>query len=123
MAQCQGKCWDKATKEWRQCQKTATVHVGDECFCKVHDPFVVLEKRKANVRKFAVDEAVKAGAAECAFNARMKKHPVFIDLVNALEASLEWIDAVPADMPLPTMPGFDRDHVNDVLAVAKSADR
>ncbi|HAV1601558.1 TPA: hypothetical protein JG832_002448 [Enterobacter hormaechei subsp. xiangfangensis] len=34
----------------------------------------------------------------------------------ALMAALEWIDAVPSDLPLPTMPGFDRDEVNDLLA-------
>jgi hypothetical protein len=35
----------------------------------------------------------------------------------ALEATLEWIDAVPKNISdrLPTMPGFDRDCVNDLL--------
>lgn len=28
----------------------------------------------------------------------------------------EWIDAVPDDIPLPTMPGVDRDWVDEVLA-------
>lgn len=33
------------------------------------------------------------------------------ELLEALEAALEWIDAVPADTVLPAMPGFDRDWV------------
>jgi hypothetical protein len=33
----------------------------------------------------------------------------------ALRWALEWIDAVPGDTPLPTMPGFDRDYVNVLL--------
>jgi len=33
---------------------------------------------------------------------------------------LEWIDAVPADIELPTMPGVDRDWVNLVLAEGES---
>lgn len=37
------------------------------------------------------------------------------DLVSALEAALAWIDAVPSDVPLPCMPGFDRDDVNILL--------
>ncbi|AXN57833.1 hypothetical protein [Acinetobacter phage ABPH49] len=44
---------------------------------------------------------------------------VSIEMVEALEAALEWIDAVPQDTPLPTMPGFDRDWVNAVLNKAK----
>lgn len=35
-------------------------------------------------------------------------------LVKALDVCLEWIDAVPSDTPLPTMPGFDRDWVDNV---------
>lgn len=41
------------------------------------------------------------------------------DLVKALESALEWIDAVPKQTPLPTMPGFDRDHVDNILSRAK----
>lgn len=40
-------------------------------------------------------------------------------LVEALEAALEWIDAVPQDTELPTMPGFDRDWVDNILKQAK----
>lgn len=41
-------------------------------------------------------------------------------LTSALDAALEWIDAVPSEMPLPTMPGFDRDDVNNLLKEAKA---
>ncbi|URC22224.1 hypothetical protein CHUUTOTORO_01390 [Serratia phage vB_SmaM-ChuuTotoro] len=41
------------------------------------------------------------------------------ELVEALEATLEWIDAVPQDTELPTMPGFDRDWVDNILNKAK----
>ena len=37
------------------------------------------------------------------------------DLLEALKAALEWIDAVPADTSLPAMPGFDRDEVNALI--------
>ncbi|HCL5580979.1 TPA: hypothetical protein N2N40_002406 [Citrobacter freundii] len=37
-------------------------------------------------------------------------------LLEALVAALEWIDAVPSDTPLPAMPGFDRDDVNELIA-------
>jgi len=41
------------------------------------------------------------------------------ELLEALEAALKWIDAVPMDVQLPTMPGFDRDWVNSTIAKAK----
>lgn len=40
------------------------------------------------------------------------------ELLEALQAALEWIDAVPGDTPLPAMPGFDRDWVNEVISKA-----
>lgn len=36
------------------------------------------------------------------------------ELRKALGFALEWIDAVPHDTILPTMPGFDRDWVESV---------
>lgn len=36
-------------------------------------------------------------------------------LTEALRWALEWIDAVPDNVLLPTMPGFDRDYVNGLL--------
>jgi hypothetical protein len=42
------------------------------------------------------------------------------DLSEALAAALDWIDAVPDDVLLPAMPGFDRDEVDEVLAKASS---
>ncbi len=40
------------------------------------------------------------------------------ELLEALNMALEWIDAVPSDVVLPTMPGFDRDYVNNVILKA-----
>lgn len=37
------------------------------------------------------------------------------ELLEALVWALEWIDAVPSETQLPTMPGFDRDYVNEVI--------
>lgn len=37
---------------------------------------------------------------------------------EALRDALAWIDAVPSDMPLPAMPGFDRDAVDELMAAA-----
>ena len=36
-------------------------------------------------------------------------------LREALTVALEWIDAVPQDTPLPSMPGFDRDWVDSLI--------
>lgn len=36
-------------------------------------------------------------------------------LREGLKWAMDWIDAVPAATPLPTMPGFDRDYVNQLL--------
>lgn len=38
------------------------------------------------------------------------------ELRKALTCAIEYIDAIPKDVALPTMPGFDRDWVNDLLA-------
>lgn len=40
------------------------------------------------------------------------------ELLEALQAALSWIDAVPNDVTLPTMPGFDRDWVDGVISKA-----
>ncbi|MBL3522828.1 hypothetical protein IM876_09145 [Serratia plymuthica] len=37
------------------------------------------------------------------------------ELFEALQAALEWIDAVPQGVQLPTMPGFERDWVDGVI--------
>src|SRR5690606_22041966 len=37
------------------------------------------------------------------------------ELVEALRAALDWIDAVPQDTVLPVMPGFDRDWVDGLV--------
>ncbi|HEJ7052556.1 TPA: hypothetical protein SMF43_001501 [Serratia marcescens] len=39
-------------------------------------------------------------------------------LLEALQAAMEWIDAVPQDIQLPTMPGFNRDWVDGIIAKA-----
>ena len=39
-------------------------------------------------------------------------------LREALIAALEWIDAVPSETVLPTMPGFDRDRVDQLLTAS-----
>jgi len=40
-------------------------------------------------------------------------------LLSDLRAALEWIDAVPKNIVLPTMPGFDRDLVEEHIAKAE----
>lgn len=40
------------------------------------------------------------------------------ELLEALQAAMEWIDAVPQDIQLPTMPGFNRDWVDGIIAKA-----
>lgn len=58
------------------------------------------------------------------FAMRMKvitKPEINAQLLAALSDALEWIDAVPSDTPLPAMPGFDRDAVNELIAAAKGA--
>lgn len=41
------------------------------------------------------------------------------DLLKSLKAALEWIDAVPQSVVLPTMPGFDRDSVDGIIDKAE----
>lgn len=64
------------------------------------------------------DASAKVNVANAAFIVRaVNSHDA---LVEALEAALAWIDAVPTDAQLPSMPGFDRDDVDDLLARAKA---
>lgn len=41
------------------------------------------------------------------------------ELREVSKAALAWIDAVPSDTELPTMPGFDRDWADSVLDKAR----
>lgn len=43
------------------------------------------------------------------------------ELLCVAQAALEWIDAVPSDTALPTMPGFDRDWADEAVASASAA--
>lgn len=43
-----------------------------------------------------------------------KQYELSKQIIEALNAAMEWIDAVPSDTKLPTMPGFDRDWVDNV---------
>lgn len=45
------------------------------------------------------------------------------ELRDALIAALEWIDAVPRDTPLPAMPGFDRDSVDELISRTSDIDK
>lgn len=40
------------------------------------------------------------------------------ELLEALQAAMEWIDSDPQYAQLPTMPGFDRDWVDVIIAKA-----
>ncbi|MGQ6015120.1 hypothetical protein ACUNG1_14080 [Serratia sp. IR-2025] len=40
------------------------------------------------------------------------------ELLEALQTAMDWIDAVPQDVQLPTMPGFNRDWVDGIIAKA-----
>lgn len=44
-----------------------------------------------------------------------------LDLLVVAEAMQEWIDAVPDDAPLPTMPGFDREWAGEVIKKANQS--
>lgn len=73
-------------------------------------------RRAERARKKAECEAIEAEAARVR---HIEQHGV--DLLTALEAALEWIDAVPRDVVanLPTMPGIDRDWIANVINAAK----
>lgn len=47
------------------------------------------------------------------------KEDLTIDLLFALKAVLEYIDAIPKDIELPAMPGIDRDWVEYLVEKAK----
>ena len=44
------------------------------------------------------------------------------NLLQVAECALEYIDALPKDIQLPVMPGFDRDWANDVIAQGDKGD-
>ena len=54
--------------------------------------------------------------AECAANAQLISAAP--DLLEALQAAMDYIDAIPKDVVLPAMPGFDRDWVDGVISKA-----
>lgn len=53
-------------------------------------------------------------SAACAEMARLQDQ--VRDLKFMLRCALDWIDTVPADIGLPTMPGFDRDAADQLGA-------
>ena len=64
-----------------------------------------------------LDEDGEEGEGVAAFIVRaVNTHK---QLLEALEAALRWIDAVPKETALPVMPGFDRDWVDAAIAAAK----
>lgn len=44
----------------------------------------------------------------------------FEDLIEITEMAFEYIDALPKELELPSMPGFDRDEADAILENAKS---
>lgn len=63
------------------------------------------------------DDGVPIGGLEVPKAERMLN--THADLLKSLKAALEWIDAVPSSVVLPTMPGFDRDSVDVIIAEAE----
>lgn len=63
------------------------------------------KKHKAQLENAALEHAKVAGQRD--------------ELLKALVAALEWIDAVPSETALPAMPGFDRDEVNNLISSIK----
>ena len=59
----------------------------------------------------------EAGQDQQAANARLISAAP--ELLDALRMALDWIDAVPVDLQLPTMPGFDRDYVDSLVGRAQ----
>lgn len=46
---------------------------------------------------------------------KMDEQTLIVELKTALRAALGYIDALPPDLELPAMPGFDRDWVDSLL--------
>lgn len=63
------------------------------------------KKYKARLENAALEHAKVAGQRDA--------------LLSALTDALEWIDAVPSEIALPAMPGFDRDEVNNLISSIK----
>lgn len=57
------------------------------------------------------NESHKEILAEC-------EEPINEEIIKALQAAMDYIDAIPKDIVLPAMPGFDRDWVDDVISKA-----
>jgi hypothetical protein len=56
---------------------------------------------------------------------RMKKTELVakaLELAAVAEAMREWIDAVPRDIQLPAMPGFDREWADEVIDQASTCE-
>ena len=43
------------------------------------------------------------------------------DILSVAEAALEYIDAIPSDIELPSMPGFDREWADKAIALENEA--
>lgn len=67
--------------------------------------FEAYKKHKAQLENAALEHAKVAGQRDA--------------LLSALTDALEWIDAVPSEMALPAMPGFDRNEVNTLISSIK----
>jgi hypothetical protein len=57
-----------------------------------------------------LEESINAMATQVKVKTQPPK-----DLLSVTLAMREWIDAVPSDTVLPTMPGFDRDWADSVI--------
>lgn len=71
----------------------------------------VLFTNVGSVRKLIVQQELEIVA--------LKDHRY--QLLSSLKSALEWIDAVPSDMQLPVMPGFDRDELDNLIAKIEGA--
>lgn len=67
--------------------------------------FETYKKHKAQLENAAIEHAKVAGQRD--------------ELLKALTDALEWIDALPSEIALPAMPGFDRDDVNNLISSVK----
>lgn len=78
--------------------------LSERVFCKIN-PFLVPHR---------------CSVPNCPGDLNRRKLELWEEMMGALGMALEWIDAVPSKTPLPSMPGFDRDMIDDLISKAKA---
>lgn len=103
--------WKAKGEDGKYDNRKNSWHVEDmEATCSVAAPITTED---GTVVAFAVDSSDDVLFPSVSDRVNLiAKSPELLELAKA---ALEWIDSVPSDIELPTMPGFDRDWAESVI--------